>query len=244
MADVSSDQSEPERPATAQGARDADTRTGAERGVAAETEAVPASAGTEAGAERDAGTSAEAGATEETPAGPNPRRLLALVFAIAAVALGLDIATKVAVVANLEGGPPVPILGGVVYLDVFRNPGAAFSLATGMTWLLALLAIVVVGVIVWLARKLRSTGWAIGLGLVLGGACGNLVDRFFRAPGPMQGHVVDFISVFAPGGQYYPVFNLADSAIVCGGALVVLLSLLGRDYDGTVHRGKRKQAGS
>lgn len=60
----------------------------------------------------------------------------------------------------------------------------------------------------------------------------------------MQGHVVDFISVFAPGGQYYPVFNLADSAIVCGGALVVLLSLLGRDYDGTVHRGKRKQAGS
>ncbi|QUH00868.1 signal peptidase II [Saccharopolyspora erythraea] len=238
MADVSSDQSEPERPAAAQGPRDADTRTGAERGVAAETEAAPASAGTEAD------SSAEAGTTEETPAGPKPRRLLALVFGIAAVALGLDIATKVAVVANLEGGPPVPILGGLVYLDVFRNPGAAFSLATGMTWLLALLAIVVVGVIIWLSRKLRSTGWAIGLGLVLGGACGNLVDRFFRAPGPMQGHVVDFISVFAPGGQYYPVFNFADSAIVCGGALVVLLSLLGRDYDGTVHRGKRKQAGS
>ena len=171
-----------------------------------------------------------------------PRRLLALVFGIAVVALGLDLASKIAVVANLEGEPPVELLGGLVYFDVLRNPGAAFSLATGMTWLLALLAIVVVGVIIWLSRKLRSTGWAIGLGLVLGGACGNLVDRLFRAPGPLQGHVVDFISVLAPGGRYYPVFNLADSAIVCGGILVVLLSLLGRDYDGTVHRRKRAKS--
>ncbi|GAA2782062.1 signal peptidase II [Saccharopolyspora taberi] len=171
-----------------------------------------------------------------------PRRLLALVFGIAAVALGLDVVSKIAVVANLEGEPPVELLGGLVYLDVLRNPGAAFSLATGMTWLLAVLAIVVVGVIVWLSRKLRSTGWAIGLGLVLGGACGNLVDRIFRAPGPLQGHVVDFISVLAPGGRFYPVFNLADSAIVCGGALVVLLSLLGRDYDGTVHKRKRAKS--
>lgn len=168
-----------------------------------------------------------------------PRKLLALLFGVAAVALGLDVLTKVVVVAELEGEPPVEVLGGLLYLDVLRNPGAAFSLATGMTWLLALLAIAVVGVIVWLAPKLRSPGWAVGLGLVLGGACGNLADRLFRAPGPLQGHVVDFLSVLAPGGAVWPVFNIADSCIVVGGVLVVLLSLLGRDYDGTVHRKKK-----
>lgn len=183
--------------------------------------------------------------SEEEPvaSGDEPRRgagkSLALLFGIAVVALGIDIVTKVAAVANIEGNPPVKVLGGLFYLDVLRNPGAAFSLATGLTWVLALLAIVVVGVIVWLAPKLRSSGWAVGLGLVLGGACGNLVDRIFRAPGPLQGHVVDFLSFLAPGGQVWPVFNVADSCIVVGGILVVLLSLLGRDYDGTVHRKKK-----
>ncbi|MCI2420523.1 signal peptidase II [Saccharopolyspora sp. K220] len=181
--------------------------------------------------------------TDAADPGKSPRvgsrRLLGLLFGVAVVALGIDIVTKIAVVANLEGGPPVRLLGGLLYLDVLRNPGAAFSLATGMTWLLALLAIAVVVVIIWLAPKLRSLGWAVGLGLVLGGACGNLADRIFRAPGPLQGHVVDFLSVFAPGGAVWPVFNVADSCIVCGGILVVLMSLLGRDYDGTVHRRKK-----
>ncbi|MGP4018096.1 signal peptidase II [Saccharopolyspora sp. 5N708] len=181
--------------------------------------------------------------TDAADTGKSPRvgsrRLLGLLFGVAAVALCIDILTKIAVVANLEGQAPVRVLGGLLYLDVLRNPGAAFSLATGMTWLLALLAIAVVVVIIWLAPKLRSPGWAVGLGLVLGGACGNLVDRIFRAPGPLQGHVVDFLSLFAPGGAVWPVFNVADSCIVCGGILVVLLSLLGRDYDGTVHRRKK-----
>ena len=171
-----------------------------------------------------------------------PRRLLFLVFGVAVVLLVLDVVTKVAAVAGLEGRSPVRLLGGTVYLVLFRNPGAAFSLATGLTWLLALLAVVVVIAIVWIAPKLRSVGWAIGLGAVLAGTCGNLVDRLFRAPGPLQGHVVDFISLFAPDGSVWPVFNVADSSIVCGGILVVLMSVLGRDYDGTVHRksGSRK----
>ncbi|WP_199740404.1 signal peptidase II [Saccharopolyspora rhizosphaerae] len=170
--------------------------------------------------------------------------LLALLFGVAAAGLTLDVVTKIAVVAELEGNPPVRVLGGLFYLDVLRNPGAAFSMATGLTWLLALLAIAVVGVIVWLAPKLRSPGWAVGLGLVLGGACGNLGDRLFRAPGPLQGHVVDFLSFLAPGGQVFPVFNVADSCITCGGILVVLLSLLGRDFDGTIHRKQKKAAHS
>ncbi|GAB3274775.1 signal peptidase II [Parasphingorhabdus pacifica] len=167
--------------------------------------------------------------------------MLVLLFGIATLSLALDIVTKVLAVAKLADQPPVRLLGGTVYLVLVRNPGAAFSLATGLTWLLALLAFVVVGVIIWLAPKLRSTGWAIGLGLVLGGACGNLVDRIFRPPGPLQGHVVDFVSLFAPDGSVWPVFNVADSAIVCGGVLVVLMSLLGRDYDGSVHPPKRKR---
>lgn len=191
--------------------------------------------------------------TEPTPAeqppgptgSPRPWKLPVLLFGVAAAVLLLDIATKVAAVAFLEGEVPVELLGGLVYLDVLRNPGAAFSLGTDFTWLLSLLAIAVVLGICWLALKVRSTGWAIGLGLVLAGAAGNLVDRIFRAPGPLRGHVVDMISVLEPGGAFFPVFNVADSAICCGGALVVLLTLLGRDYDGTVHRkGGKAEAAS
>jgi signal peptidase II len=91
------------------------------------------------------------------------------------------------------------------------------------------------------ARRLQSTGWAVALGLVLGGALGNLTDRLFRSPGPLHGHVVDIVSLLAPDGRVWPVFNLADSSIVSGGVLLVLLALLGRELDGT--QTGRKQAG-
>lgn len=167
-----------------------------------------------------------------------PRRV-GLFAASATVALTLDVITKVVAVALLEGRDPVRLLGGGLYLVLYRNPGAAFSLATGLTWLLTLIAVVVVIAIVRLAPRLRSPGWALGLGLVLGGALGNLVDRFFRSPGPLRGHVVDFLSLLAPDGSVWPVFNLADSAIVSGGVLLVLLALLGRDYDGTTTQQRR-----
>lgn len=157
-------------------------------------------------------------------------RLLAL---IAVLVLAADILTKVVGVALLAGSRPVELLGGAVYLQLVRNPGAAFSLATGYTWVLTLIAIAVVVVIVRIARRLRSAGWAVALGLVLGGALGNLTDRLFRAPGPLRGHVVDMVSLFAPDGARWPVFNLADSSIVTGGVLLVLLALLGRELDGS-----------
>jgi signal peptidase II len=103
------------------------------------------------------------------------------------------------------------------------------------------IAIAVVVVIVRVARRLRSTGWAIALGLVLGGALGNLMDRIFRAPGPLQGHVVDMVSPFAPNGEAFAVFNLADSAISCGGVLLVVLALFGYELDGS-HDHDRKSA--
>jgi len=156
-----------------------------------------------------------------------------LLCLIAALVLAADVVTKVIGVAQLEGRAPVELLGGAVYLVLVRNPGAAFSLATGYTWVLTLVAVAVVVVIVRVARRLRSTGWAVALGLVLGGALGNLTDRIFRSPGPLQGHVVDTVSLFAPDGSVWPVFNLADSAIVSGVVLLVVLALLGRELDGT-----------
>lgn len=165
-------------------------------------------------------------------------RLLAL---IAVVVLVADIVTKVAGVAQLEGREPIRLLGGLVYLQLVRNPGAAFSLATGYTWVLTLIAVVVVAVIIRVARRLRSTGWAVALGLILGGALGNLTDRIFRAPGPLQGHVVDTVSLLAPDGRVWPVFNMADACIVSGGVLLVLLALLGHELDGTRSGGSKTE---
>lgn len=183
---------------------------------------------------------AEPASTEEIRAASpatRPRRRVGLFAITASIVLAADVATKIAAVGLLEGGRPVRLLGGAAYLVLFRNSGAAFSMATGLTWLLTIIAMTVVVVIIRLAPKLRSAGWAVGLGLVLGGAAGNLADRLFRAPGPLRGHVVDFFSVFAPDGSVFPVFNVADSAIVVGGLLLMLLAVLGRDYDGSRHRG-------
>jgi signal peptidase II len=161
------------------------------------------------------------------------RRRIGLLAATAASTLLLDVLSKIVVVAVLEGHPSVELLGGGLYLVVYRNAGAAFSMATGLTWLLSLIALGVVVAIIRLAPRLRSAGWGFGLGLVLGGALGNLVDRLLRAPGPLRGHVVDFLSLLAPDGSVWPVFNLADSAIVCGGAVLVLLAATGREFDGS-----------
>lgn len=176
--------------------------------------------------------------TETSPPEPAaepalPWRGLWLILA-AAVVYALDVVTKVIAVATLEGEAPVRLLGGAVYFQLVRNGGAAFSMASGMTWLFTLVAAGVVVAIIWILPKLRSVGWAVGLGLVLAGALGNLTDRIFRAPSVFQGHVVDFVSVFAPNGDFFPVFNVADSGITIGGILIVLLTLRGRDYDGKV----------
>jgi len=177
------------------------------------------------------------------PAPDLPQRRVTLLALVAVVTLAADIASKVSVVAALQGHEPVRLAGGGLYLVLYRNPGAAFSLATGMTWLLTLVAIGVVVAIVRLAPRMRSAGWAVGLGMILGGAAGNLGDRLFRAPGPLRGHVVDFLSLFAPDGGVWPVFNLADSAICIGGALLVLLAVLGHDYDGRRPQPAEAEAG-
>ena len=180
--------------------------------------------------------SAEPAGTDPTvePVPPvlHPKRF-GLAIAIAVTIFLLDQLTKIIAVATLTPGESPSILGGLVYFSLIRNPGAAFSMATGMTWILALVALGVTIAIIKIASRLRSTWWAVSLGLILGGAIGNLIDRIFRYPGFFQGHVVDFVSVFGPNAEYFPVFNVADSAITIGGILLVITALRGIDFDGT-----------
>jgi signal peptidase II len=178
----------------------------------------------------------------ETDKGAAPAKATTAAVAVLALAavivVGLDQLTKQLAISGLSDGFAVPLLGGVVYLDLTRNSGAAFSIGTDVTFVFPLIAVVVVGAIIWFARYLRSWPWALAMGLVLGGALGNLGDRLFRAPGPLQGHVVDFISVFAPAGEKFPIFNTADSALFCGVVLAIVLEFLGYRRDGTrVRRG-------
>lgn len=160
---------------------------------------------------------------------PRTRLLAALALGV----LALDLVTKLVVVATLSDREPLRLLGGALYLTEARNTGAAFSFAEGFTVVFSVIAAVVVVVIVRSARRLYSTGWAVSLGLVLGGAVGNLVDRVFRDPGFLRGGVVDFLSLFDPFGRVWPIFNVADSAIVCGGVLGAVLAVRGSEFDGT-----------
>ena len=170
-----------------------------------------------------------------------PRRSRArLLLGLALAVLVLDLGTKLLVVATIDRGENIRTLGGAVYLTQARNTGAAFAFAEGATVLFTLIALAVAVVIVRSARRLYSTGWAVALALVLGGAVGNLIDRVFRDPGFLRGGVVDWISVFGPNGEHYPIFNVADSAIVCGGVLGALLALRGIEFDGG--RAKDKEA--
>lgn len=167
-------------------------------------------------------------------AGPRPgRRRVWLLGTVALTAVSLDVLTKVVVVATLDPDRSRRILGGLVYFSLIRNSGGAFGLANGMTAVFALVAAAVAVAIIRLAPRLRSVSWAIGLGLLLGGATGNLIDRLFRSPGLLRGRVVDFISVFGPNGARFPAFNVADSAITIGVCTLAVASMLGRRLDGT-----------
>ena len=166
------------------------------------------------------------------PAHPASRRpvrwpLVVGLLATAAVVVALDQLAKAWAVGALAGGRTIDVVGPLLELRLFRNPGAAFSFATGTTWIFTIVAMVVSVVIVRTSRRLGSRWWALALGLLLGGAVGNLLDRLFREPGFGQGHVVDFIDL-----PRLFVFNLADAAITCAAVLIGLLAFSGIGVDG------------
>lgn len=177
----------------------------------------------------------EAEATTPNPArDPRPRarvswRAIGLIALVALIAYALDQGSKRLVEDHIEVGDAVPVLGEFLQLHHVLNSGAAFSLASGYTWVLSVVVTIVIGVLIWLAPRIRSFAWATMFGLVIGGGFGNLTDRLFRPPSFGSGHVVDFIQV-----QYFPaIFNVADIAVVTAMGLFVLLSLRGVRLDGT-----------
>jgi signal peptidase II len=155
------------------------------------------------------------------------RRLLAAVWVLCALVVVLDQVTKALALRYLTVGRPVPVVGELLQLRLVFNPGAAFSIGTGMTWALTLVAVLVVAVVVRVSRRLGSRVWAAALGLLLGGALGNLVDRLTRPPGFARGHVVDFLEL-----PNWPVFNVADSSISTAAVLIVVLGVRGISLDG------------
>lgn len=158
------------------------------------------------------------------------RRLLTALWLLAVGVLVADQVTKAIALATLTPGENVPLLGDAFGLMLVFNPGAAFSFATGSTWVFTIVASVVAVVIIRISRRLDSRGWAIALGALLGGNIGNLADRLFRDPGFARGYVVDFLNY---GGLF--VGNVADIAIVLAAAGMALLAFLGIGIDGTRH---------
>ncbi len=166
-------------------------------------------------------------------------RLVLLVASLAVVVLALDYWTKERVLATLEPGERIDLLGSLLGLELVFNPGAALSIAEGMTWVLTIVAVGVVAVVVRVARHLGSRLWAVAFGLLLGGALGNLMDRLFRPPGPGRGYVVDFIAY----GDWF-VGNVADIAIVVAAGLIILQTLRGVRLDGTRDRHRAGDEGT
>jgi signal peptidase II len=147
---------------------------------------------------------------------------LALLIGVALVAWAVDLATKIVVERQLADHGPVEVLGSVLRLNLTRNAGAAFSTGRSLTPVIAVFALVAFAVVLVLATRVRTTGWAWALGLLLAGIAGNLTDRIFREPGSLRGHVIDFLQL-----PHWPIFNVADICINVAAVLIVLQSVRG-----------------
>lgn len=165
---------------------------------------------------------------EARPSGKVSARAIILLAAIALAVLVVDQLAKWWVIGNLPYRVPREVLGSLLIFQYDRNPGAAFSIGTGSTWIFSIVAVAVLVFVIWYARRIRSMVWALVFGLVLGGLLGNLTDRLIRPPGFGVGEVVDFLRIpLLPA-----IFNLADSAIVCAMILFLILTVMGVGLDG------------
>jgi len=148
----------------------------------------------------------------------SPRRTALILFAVAAVVVAIDQVTKALVVSNLREGESRRVIGAVLSWTLQRNPGSAFGLFRHFPVLFTVLAALIALAIMVRAPRVHDRLTGVALGLVLGGAVGNLVDRIARPPGVFRGRVIDFVDL-----HWWPVFNAADSAVVIG-ALLLLIS--------------------
>lgn len=174
------------------------------------------------------GTSLSPQDSAESSSATVRRRTVVTFAVVAAVLYATDQVTKHLAVEHLSGEPDKPLVGDLLQLHLTRNPGAAFSTGTAFTEFLTGVAIVAVGVVLWLSRRLGSRLWAVALGLLLAGVSGNLTDRMLREPGPFRGHVIDFLML-----PHWPIFNVADMCINVAAGLILLQAFRGIRLDGT-----------
>lgn len=145
-----------------------------------------------------------------------------IAVAVAVLALSVDILTKWLAVQFLDPLRPVPVIDGLLTLRLIRNPGAAFSIGEDFTPVFSILAAgALIGVSYWAMPKLRHRGWAVTIGLLLAGIAGNFLDRLFREPGFMRGHVVDFLQL-----PNWPIFNFADMCIDAAAVLIIWFGIV------------------
>ena len=180
--------------------------------------------------------------TSVSDAAPIERRRLRLIVALVAVAgLAADIATKIIAVTQLEPLASVRLLGGLLTLRLIRNPGAAVSQGQRFTYVFAIAGVIVLAfVIIKLVPRIGHPAWAVAIGLVCAGVAGNLTDRLFRPPGPLRGHVTDFLEL-----PHWPIFNVADMCITAAAIMIMFLSVVkGISITGQRHgRGGRDGTG-
>lgn len=176
------------------------------------------------------------GTTLSASAVSSTTRARVVIAAVTVAMLALDQWTKWLAVATLDPYSPPSFLGGLVTLQLIRNPGAAFSLGgDDFTLVFTILAAIAIqAVLVLLVPRVRDLWWAVVTGLLLAGITGNFIDRLIREPGFLRGHVVDFIQL-----RYFgAIFNIADVCLTSAAVLIVGFSLLrSRELDGSV-RGK------
>ncbi len=163
-----------------------------------------------------------------TPSTVRPRRRTVVVLGLAAGWVVLDQLTKVWAERALTQGEPVQVVGDLLRWHLTYNSGAAFSMGTSLTPVITVVGTVISVVVVSMAFRVRSLPWAVALGLLLGGAVGNQIDRYLREPGPLFGHVVDFIRL-----PNFAIFNVADIGVTSAAVLIGILALRGLRLDGT-----------
>ncbi|WP_340538709.1 signal peptidase II [Nocardioides sp. GXZ039] len=171
------------------------------------------------------GTPVDPDATEAPRTG---RRFRLTFLAVALTAYVVDVVTKIVAVERLDGRPDVEVVGDLLQLTLVRNPGAAFSTGTNLTPVISVVAIIATCVVLWFARRVGTTLWAVALGFLFAGITGNLTDRMLRDPSPFHGHVIDFLKL-----PNWPVFNVADICINIAAALIIIQAIRGVRLDGT-----------
>ena len=169
-------------------------------------------------------------AAQPVRARPRRAKLYVLFAAFAVFAYVFDQMTKLWVTSTMTEGERIPVLPPLLHWFYIRNSGAAFSIGENVTWVFTIIMAAVSVAILLQLRKLGSLWWALALGLLLGGALGNLTDRLFREPSFAMGHVVDFIQL-----PNFAIFNIADSAVVSAVVIICLLTLRGISLDGSRH---------